>query len=334
MSSIKRREFITLLAGAAAAWPLAARAQKADRMRRIGVLMNTTAEDPLGQAGSAAFAQGLQQLGWEVGFNVRVDTRWGAGDTERYRKYATELVALAPDVILATANSIVSALQQASRTVPIVFVTTIDPVGGGLVASLARPGGNATGFTSYEFSLNAKLLELLKEVAPGVTRVAVLRDPFVSAGSGGFAAIQTAAASLKVELIPIGVHEADEIERGITNFVRESNTGLIVVGPPSSVAPINRDLIVGLAARYHLPAVYATRAFVSRGGLISYGSDPISEYRRAAGYVDRIFKGEKPADLPVQAPTKYELVINLKTAKALGLEIPPTLLARADEVIE
>ena len=330
---MKRREFITLIGGAVA-WPLAARARKAERMQRIGILMNTIAEDPLGQAGSAAFAQGLQQLGWEVGFNVRVDTRWGAGDTELYRKYATELVALAPDVILATANSIVSVLQQASRTVPIVFVRTIDPVGGGLVASLARPGGNATGFTLYEFSLNAKLLELLKEVAPGVTRVAVVRDPFVSAGSGGFAAIQTAAASLKVELIPVGVHEADEIARGITNFARESNTGLIVVGPPSSVAPINRDLVVGLAARYRLPAVYATFAFVPRGGLISYGSDPITEHGRAAGYVDRILKGEKPADLPVQAPTKYELVINTKTAKALGIEIPQTLLARADEVIE
>jgi putative tryptophan/tyrosine transport system substrate-binding protein len=331
---VNRREFITLAGGAAAAWPLAARAQKAERMRRIGVLMNMNAEDPVGQAGSAAFAQGLQQLGWEIGFNVQIDTRWGAGDTERHRKYATELVALAPDVILATANSIVGHLQQASRTVPIVFVTTIDPVGGGLVASLARPGGNATGFTSYEFSLNAKLLELLKEVAPGVTRVAVVRDPFVSAGSGGFAAIQTAAASFRVELTPVGVHEADEIERGITDFARESNTGLIVVGPPSSVAPINRDLIIGLAARYHLPAVYATLAFVSRGGLISYGSDPITEYRRAAGYVDRILKGEKPADLPVQAPTKYDLVINLKTAKALGLEMPAAVLARADEVIE
>jgi putative ABC transport system substrate-binding protein len=263
-----------------------------------------------------------------------IDIRWGGGDTDHYRKYAAELVASAPDVVLATANSIVRELQQASRSVPIVFVTTIDPVGGGLVASLARPGGNATGFTSFEFSLNAKLLELLKEAAPGVTRVAVVRDPFVSAGSGGLAAIQTAAALLKVELTAVGVHDADEIERDITRLAREANAGLIVVGPPSSVAPINRDLIVGLAARYYLPAVYATLAFVPRGGLMSYGPDSIAEYRRAAGYVDRIFKGEKPADLPVQAPTKYNLVINLKTAKALGLEVPPTLLARADEVIE
>ena len=333
-SYIGRREFLATLLSGAAAWPLSARAQQPERMRRIGVFMNTSAEDPVGQAGSAAFAQGLQQLGWEVGVNLRIDTRWGAGDTERYHQYATELVGLAPDVILATANSIVGYLQQVSRTVPIVFVTTIDPVGGGLVTSLARPGGNATGFTSYEFTLNAKLLELLKEVAPGVTRVAVVRDPFVSAGSGGFGAIQTAAASFRVELTPIGVRQADEIERGITDFARDSNAGLIVVGPPSSVAPIIRDLIIGLTIRFHLPAVYATRAFVSRGALISYGSDPITEYRRAAGYVDRILKGEKPADLPVQAPTQYELVINLKTARALGIDVPPTLLARADEVIE
>jgi putative ABC transport system substrate-binding protein len=331
---MNRREFITLLGGGAATWPLPTRAQQRERMRRIGVFMNTGADDPVGQAGNAAFAQGLQQLGWEIGSNLRIDTRWGAGETERYQGYATELVALAPDVILATANSIVGYLQRASRTVPIVFVTTIDPVGGGLVASLARPGGNATGFTSYEFTLNAKLLELLKEVAPGVTRVAVVRDPFVSAGAGGFGAIQTAAGSFRVELTPVGVHDADEIERGITDFARESNGGMIVVGPPSSAAPIARDLIVGLAARFHLPAVYATHAFVSRGALISYGSDSISEYRRAAGYVDRILKGAKPADLPVQAPTKYVLVINLKTAKAIGLEMPPTLLARADEVIE
>jgi putative ABC transport system substrate-binding protein len=331
---MRRREFITLLCGTTFAWPLAARAQQAGRVRRIGVLMSTIAESPLGQAGSAAFAQGLQQLGWEVGVNARIDIRWGAGDTERYRKYAAELVALAPDVILATANSIVGDLQRASRTVPIVFVTTIDPVGSGLVASLARPGGNTTGFVSYEFSLNAKLLELLKEVEPGVRRAAVVRDPFVPAGSGGFAAIQTAAPSFGVELTPVGVHDADEIERGITEFARGSNAGLIVVGPPSSVAPTNRELIVALAARHHLPAVYATIAFVSAGGLISYGSDPVTEFRRAAGYVDRILKGEKPADLPVQAPTKYELIINLRTAKALGLTVPPTLLARADEVIE
>jgi putative ABC transport system substrate-binding protein len=303
-------------------------------MRRIGAVMSTAADDALGQVWHAAFVQGLQQLGWEVGGNVLIDTRWGAGDTEHYRKYAAELVASAPDVVLATANSIVADFEQASRTVPIVFVTTIDPVGSGLVASLARPGGNATGFVAFEFSLNAKLLELLKEISPGVARVAVLRDPFVPAGSGGFAAIQTAAQSLGVELTPIGVRDADEIERGITEFARGSNGGLVVVGPPSSVAPANRHLVVELAARHHLPAVYATSAFVAAGGLISYASDSIAAYRHAAGYVDRILKGEKPADLPVQAPTKYELVINLKTATALGLTIPPSLLARADEVIE
>ena len=276
----------------------------------------------------------MQQLGWEIGRNVQIDTRWGAGDTERFRRYAAELVSSAPDVIVGTANSIVADLQQASRTLPIVFVTTIDPVGSGLVASLARPGGNATGFTAYEFSLNAKLLELLKDIAPGVTRVAVIRDPSVPAGSGGFAAIQMAATSVGVELTPIGVHDADEIERGITEFARGSNAGLIVVGPPSSVSPINRDLIIKLAAQHHLPAVYATPAFVSTGALISYGSDPITDYRRAAGYVDRILKGEKPADLPVQAPTKYELIVNLKTAKTIGLDIPATVLTRADKVIE
>ena len=287
-----------------------------------------------GKTWFGAFAQGLQQLGWEIGRNVQIDTRWGAGDTERFRQYAAELVASAPDVMVGTANSIVADLEQASRTLPIVFVTTIDPVGSGLVASLARPGGNATGFTAYEFSLNAKLLELLKDVAPGVTRVAVIRDPSVPAGSGGFAAIQMVATSVGVELTPIGVHDADEIERGITEFARGSNAGLIVVGPPSSVSPINRDLIIRLATQHRLPAVYATAAFVSTGALISYGSDPITDYRRAAGYVDRILKGEKPADLPVQAPTKYELIVNLKTAKTIGLDIPATVLTRADKVIE
>jgi putative ABC transport system substrate-binding protein len=303
-------------------------------MRRIGVLMVQTADDSSGQAWHAAFVQGLQQLGWEVGVNMRIDTRWGAGDTALYRKHAAELVALAPDVILATANSIVGYLQQASRTVPIVFVTTIDPVGSGFVASLARPGSNATGFIAFEFSLNAKMLEFLKEVAPGLTRVAVIRDPFVPAGSAGFAAVQTAASSLGVELVPIGVRDADEIEHGITEFARGPNDGMIVVGPPSSIAAANRDLIVRLAVRHHLPAIYATLGFVPLGGLVSYGSDQIIDFRRAAGYVDRILKGEKPADLPVQAPTKYELVINLKTAKVLGLEVPSMLLARADAVIE
>lgn len=300
---MRRREFLYALGGAAVVRPLSARAQQQpNHLRRIGVVMTTAADDARGQAEHAAFVQGLKQLGWEVGGNVLIDTRWGAGDTERYRKYAAELVASTPDVVLATANSIVADFQQASRTVPIVFVTTIDPVGSGVVASLARPGGNATGFIAFEFSLNAKLLELLKKVAPSVTRVAVVRDPFVPAGSGGFAAIQMAAPTLGVELTPIGVHDSDEIERGIAEFARGSNGGLIVVGPPSSVAPNNRDLIVALAARHHLPAVYATTAFASAGGLICCASDATADYRRAAGYVDRVLKGEKPADLPVRRP--------------------------------
>ena len=331
--NIERRKFIAALGGAAVSWPLTVRAQQSHGVRRVGVLMSTAADNSLGQTWIAAFAQGLQQLGWEVGANVQVDTRWGAGDTERFRRYAAELVALAPDVIVGTANSIVGNLQQASRTVPIVFVTTIDPVGSGLVASLARPGGNATGFIAYEFSLSAKLLELLKEIAPGVTRVAIVRDPSVPAGSGGFAAIQTAAPSFGVELTPVGVHDAHEIERGITEFARVPDGGLIVVGPASSIQ-LHRDLIVTLAARHKLPAVYAGLVFVSAGGLISYGADPTDQYRRAAGYVDRILKGEKAADLPVQAPTKYELVVNLKTAKALGLDVPSSVFTRADKVIE
>jgi putative tryptophan/tyrosine transport system substrate-binding protein len=327
---MRRRDFIQGIA-ISSAWPLTARAQQ--RVRRIGVLMSTSADDALGQACNAAFAQGLQQLGWEVGRNVQIDTRWGTGDTERFRKYAAELVALAPDVLVGSAASIVADLQQASRTIPIVFVTTIDPVGSGLVASLSRPGGNATGFIAFEFSLSAKLLELLKEIAPGVNRVGVLRDPTVPAGSGGFAAIQTAAPSFGVELTPIGVHDADEIERGITEFAHGPNSALIVVGPLSSMQRY-RDLVVTLAARNRLPTVYASPTFATLGGLISYGPEPTDQYRRAAGYVDRILKGEKPADLPVQAPTKYELVVNLKTAKALGLTIPQSVLARADEVIE
>jgi putative ABC transport system substrate-binding protein len=330
---MQRREFITLLGGAVVAWPFEVRAQQTDRMRRIGVLMSLAADDPQGPSLITAFAQGLQALGWTAGSNVRIEYRWGANNTDLFRKYAAELVALSPDVILATAGSIVGALQQASRTVPIVFVTTIDPVGSGFVASLARPGGNATGFTAYEFSISGKWLELLKEIAPHVTRVAVIRDPSVPAGSGGFAAIQTVAPSFGVELTAVGVHDANEIEHGITAFARGSNGGLIIVGPTSSLA-LHRDLIATLAAQNRLPAVYAGRLFVTAGGLISYGPDPVDQYRRAATYVDRILKGEKPADLPVQAPTKYELVINLKTAKALGLEVPPTLLARADEVIE
>jgi putative tryptophan/tyrosine transport system substrate-binding protein len=327
---VQRREFITLLGGATAALPLPARAQQRERMRRIGALMAQAADDPTSPLRVAAFAQGLQGLGWLVGGNVRIDYRWATSDADRAR-YAAELLALTPDVILATSGATVGALQQASRTVPIVFVTTIDPVGGGWVASLAHPGGNTTGFAAYEFSMFGKLVELLKELAPRVTRAAVIRDPSVPAGSGGFAAIQTAAPALGVELTPVGVRDADEVERGIAAFARGGSGGLITVGPPSSVA-LHRDLIVALAARHRLPAVYPSRRF--DGGLISYGPDLVDQYRGAAVYVDRILKGEKPADLPVQMPTKYELVINLKTAKALGLTLPPTLLARADEVIE
>jgi putative tryptophan/tyrosine transport system substrate-binding protein len=330
---MRRRDFIKAIAGSTAAWPLAARAQKSSSVRRVGVLMSTASDDPLGQAWSAAFAQGLQQLGWEIGSNIRLDYRWGAGDTERFRKYAAEIVGLSPDVIIGTAASIVRALQEASRTIPIVFVTTADPVGGGLVASLAHPGGNATGFTTVEFSQYAKLLELLKQIAPSVTRVAVLRDPFVPAGSGGFAAIQTAAPGFGVELTPIGVHDGEEIERGITEFAHRPNGGLIVAGPTSSMQRY-RDLVVDLAARYRLPAVYSGSAYRSTNALMSYGPDAIEQYRRAASYVDRILKGERPADLPVQTPTKYQLVINLKTAKALGLTVPSALLAAADEAIE
>jgi putative ABC transport system substrate-binding protein len=326
---IRRREFIVAL-GSAATWPLAALAQQAERMRRIGALMAQAADDPTSPVRVAAFAQGLQALGWLVGGNVRIDYRWATSDVDRAR-YAAGLVALAPDVILATSGATVGALQRESRTVSIVFVNTIDPVGGGWVASLAHPGGNATGFAAYEFSMFGKLLELLKEIAPRVTRAAVIRDPSVPAGSGGLAAIQTAAPAFGVELTPVGARDADDIERGIAAFARGGNGGLITVGPPSSVV-LHRDLIVALAAQHRLPAVYPSRIF--DGGLITYGPDPIDQYRRAAGYVDRILKGEKPADLPVQAPTKYELVINLKTAKALGLDLPPTLLARADEVIE
>src|SRR5262245_19332668 len=330
---MRRRDFIILVGGAAASWPLAAHAQQPQAMRRIGALMSTSADNPDALAGISAFAQGLQERGWTIGGNIRIEYRWGAGDLDRFRKYAAELVALSPDVILASAGSIVGALQQASRTVPIVFVTTVDPVGGGWVDSLARPGGNATGFASFEFSMSGKWLELLKEITPRVTRVAVIRDPAVPAGSGGLAAIQTVAPSFGVELAPIGVRSADEIERGITAFARSANGGLIVVGPPSSVT-LHRNLIVTLAARHRLPGVYPDPLFVTDGGLIAYGPDRLDQYRRAASYVDRILKGEKPGELPVQAPTRYELVINLKTAKALGLTVPPTLLARADEVIE
>jgi putative tryptophan/tyrosine transport system substrate-binding protein len=329
---LKRREFVTLLGGVAAAWPLAARAQQPERMRRIGVLINLAADDPEGQAREAAFLQGLQQLGWTDGRNLRIDIRRTLGDAERTRRYAAELVALAPDVILVTGSNALGPLLQATRTVPIVFVVVPDPVGAGFVDSLARPGGNATGFIAFEYGISAKWLELLKQIAPGVTRAAVLRDPAITAGIGQFAAIQSVAPSLGVDVMPVNVRDAGEIERAVTTFARSSNGGLIVTG--SALAVGHRDLIVTLAARHKLPAVYWDRAPVTGGGLISYGPDLHDQYRRAAPYVDRILKGEKPADLPVQAPTKYELVLNLKTAKALGLDVPPMLLARADEVIE
>jgi len=320
------------MAGSAVAAPVAARAQQSNGMRRIGVLMSLAADDPESSRRLTAFVQGLQGLGWTDGRNARLDIRWGAGQADRIRKYAEELVALAPDVIIATASPIVAALQQTSRTVPIVFVHVVDPVGAGYVRSLARPGGNTTGFTNFEYSLSGKWLELLKELAPGVTRAAVIRDPGISAGIGQFGAIQSVAPSLGVELTPIGVSDGGEIERDLNAFARSSNSGLIVTG--STLAVIHRDLIVTLARRHKLPAVYYERLYVTGGGLISYGGDFVDQYRRAAGYVDRILKGEKPADLPVQAPTKYELVINLRTAKALGLDLPATVLGRADEVIE
>jgi putative tryptophan/tyrosine transport system substrate-binding protein len=326
-----RREFITLLGGASAAWPLAARAQQAG-MPVIGVLHTPAADDPDGQARNAAFLQALQQLGWTDGRNVRIDLRWAAGDPELTRKYTAELVALAPDVILASGSATVGPLLQATRAVPIVFVNVPDPVGAGFVDSLARPGGNATGFILFEYGLSGKWLELLKQIIPGLTRVAVIRDPAITAGIGQFGAIQAVAPSLGVEVSPVNVRDAGEIERAVTAFARSANGGLIVTG--SALAVVHRDLIITLAARHKLPAVYFRPLFVSDGGLIAYGPNIIDQYRRAAGYVDRILKGEKPADLPVQAPTKYELVINLKTAKALGLTVPDSLLARADEVIE
>ena len=322
-----RRDFITLLGGATIAWPLAARAQQPERMRRVGVLMNLGSDDAEAQARNAAFLQGLQELGWTVGRNVRIEYRWGAGDAELFRRHASELVALAPDVILAGGGAVVPSLLQATRTVPIVFTGTPDPVGAGFVESLARPGGNATGFTIYEYGISGKWLELLKEIAPHVTRAAVIRDPAIAAGLGSWGAIQSVAPSLGVELRPLGVRDAGEIERVVTAFARSSNGGLIVTG--SALAIVHRELIATLAARHRLPAVYPLRLFVTVGGLISYGPDSIDPYRLAAGYVDRILKGEKAADLPVQAPTKYELVINLTTAKALGLEVPATLIARA-----
>jgi len=329
---MRRREFITLVGGAAATWPLTARAQGA-RTRRIGVLTSgAAADDPDGQTRNAAFLEGLQQLGWTDGRNIRIDYRFGAGDADNMRKYAAELVALAPDVILGSGTASVAPLLQATRTVPIVFAQVTDPVGAGFVDSLARPGGNATGFLLFEYAISGKWLELLKEIAPRVSRAGVIRDPAQTAGTGQFGVIQSVAPSVGMEVSTINVRDAPEIERGIAAFARSANGGLILTS--SALSVVHRDLIVTLAARHKLPAVYYRRLYATGGGLISYGPDIAEQNRRAAGYVDRILKGEKPADLPVQAPTKYELVINLKTAKALGLTVPPSLLGRADEVIE
>ncbi len=333
MLDMRRRDFITLFGVAVATLPLAARAQQPERVPRIGVLMASAADDSENQARMAAFLQGLAQLGWTDGRNIRIDTRWATTNPDDLRRHATELVALAPDVLVAASGTTtVAPLLQATRTVPIVFVVVVDPVGAGFVASLARPGGNATGFTTFEYGMSGKWLELLKQIAPSMTRAAVLRDPAIASGIGQFGAVQAVAPSLGVELSPVDTRDAPEIERAVTVFARSGNSGLIVT--PSPVASRHRELIIALAARHKLPAVYGFRFYVTTGGLISYGPDPIDQYRRAAGYVDRILKGEKPADLPVQAPTKYELVINLKTAKALGLDIPTTVLSRADEVIE
>ena len=327
---MNRRNLLALFGGTAVVWPRAVCAQPVDQMRRIAVLMTT--DDPEARARVAAFQQRLQQLGWTDGGNVRIDTRWSGGDPERTRGYAAELVALAPDVILALGSATVGPLLQTTRTVPIVFAYVPDPVGAGFVESLARPGGNATGFTPFEYSTSGKWLELLKEIAPGVSRAAVIRDPAISTGIGQFGAIQAVAPSFRVEVSAVNVRDAGEIEGALTAFARSPNGGLIVTG--SALAALHRDLIITLAAQHRLPAAYFDRQFVTAGGLISYGPDIIDLYRRAAGYVDRILKGEKPADLPVQASTKFELVINLKTAKALGLTVPPSLLARADEIIE
>jgi putative ABC transport system substrate-binding protein len=326
---LKRREFITLLG--VAAWPFAARAQQGERTRRVGVLMNLSENDPDAQDVLTAFLKELQRLGWSDGRNARIETRWGAGDRERYRRLAAELIGLVPDTVLAATTDVVTALQRASQATPLVFIAVIDPIGSGLIASMARPGGNATGFTVFEYAIAAKWLELLKEIAPSTTRVAVLRDANVASGIGQFAAVQ-AVAPIGMELSAIGVRNADEVEDAIAALGREPNGGLIVTA--SGFGANHSQMIAALAARHRVPAVYPFRYFARAGGLICYGPNYPDQYRRAAGYVDRILKGEKPADLPVQAPTKYELVVNLKTAKALGLSVPDTLLARADEVIE
>jgi putative tryptophan/tyrosine transport system substrate-binding protein len=327
---MRRRDFIAGIA-VSTAMPLAARAQQSERLRRIGVLMNLAADDPEGQARLTGFLRGLQESGWADGRNAHIDTRWGT-DADSTRKYAAELVALAPDVIVASASLATSTLQQTTRTVPIVFVGVVDPVGAGYVESLARPGGNLTGFSVFDYGLSGKWLELLKEIAPRTTRAAVLRDPGVSSGIGQYAIIQAAAPSLGVELHPIDMRDPGETERAVAAFAHFPNGGLIVAGAPT--VPVHRQLIITLAARHQLPAVYPLPYLTHSGGLIAYGPNIVDSYRRAASYVDRILKGEKPADLPVQAPTKYELTINLKTARALGLDVPATLLARANEVID
>jgi len=329
---MKRRQFITLLGGAAAAWPLAARAQQSERVRRIGFLHDYNELDPEGRVQVVAFREALQKLGWTDGRNALIEYRSGAADNELLRKYAAEIVAHEPDVVLTSGATITAALQRASRSVPIVFVNVTDPVGAGLVASLARPDGNASGFTQFEFGISAKWLELLKEIAPTVTRVLVIRDPTARTGGGQLGAIQAVAPSLGVDVKPVDPHNRDDIERAISAIAGDAKGGLIVTS--SRLARVHRELIVNLAARHRMPAIYAFRVYVAGGGLMFYGPDATDPYRRAASYVDRVLKGEKPANLPVQAPTKYELVINLKTAKALGIEVPPTLLARADEVIE
>jgi ABC-type uncharacterized transport system substrate-binding protein len=328
---MRRRDFGKAIVGMAV-WPVAARAQKPERMRRVGALMPYVASDPQVQERNAAFLQRLGQLGWTVGQNLQIDYRWAEGNEDITRKYAAELVALAPDVIFAPGSAAVGPLRRVTRTVPIVFTNIVDPVGAGLVHSLAHPGGNATGFSSYDYGIGAKWLELLKEIAPNVKRAAVLRDPAISAGLGLWGAIQSVSPAFAIEVTPVDMGDADEIEHSIADFARRPDGGLILTG--SALAVVHRDLTIALAARHRLPAVYYDRYYAVAGGLISYGPNIVDDFRRAADYVDRILKGEKPADLPVQVATKHDLVINLKTAKALGIEVPPTLLGRADEVIE
>jgi putative tryptophan/tyrosine transport system substrate-binding protein len=329
---MKRRDFCAGFSGAVIASMHPVLAQQADRVRRIGMLMNLAADDPQSQRRNAVFLQGLQRLGWTEGRNLQIDYRWAAGDGERFRKFAAELVALAPDVILASTSPAVAALQQVTRTVPVVFVIVIDPVGAGFVASLARPGGNVTGFTLFEYGVSVKWLELLKEIAPGIKRVAVLRDPGIAAGIGQLGAIQAVAPTFGVELTPVDVRDTGEIERAVAAFARTSNGGMIVTGSPSQ--GVHRELIIATAAKHRLPAIHPFSYMVSSGGLIAYGPDQVDQYRQATDYIDRILKGQKPADLPVQAPTRYELAVNLKTARELGLSVPPTLLVRAEVVIE